>query len=221
MLVAGSNLRGSSPACRSARLRGAACILPGHRVSQPPRGLVAIKVGGGLSAVQGALDRVCGALVVAREAAPLVVLPGGGPFADSVRAFDRAHRLPASTAHWMAILAMDQYAHALASLVEGARLVDDPAGIGDALAAGAIPVLAPFRWLRAADPLPQEWAITSDSLAAWMAGALGADRLVLIKPVAGGPELVDERFVESCPRNLQVTCLPVAAVDGLAELLAP
>jgi aspartokinase-like uncharacterized kinase len=29
--------------------------------------------------------------------------------------------------------------------------------------------------------LPESWALTSDSLAAWLAGALGAHRLVLVK----------------------------------------
>ena len=29
--------------------------------------------------------------------------------------------------------------------------------------------------------LPETWELTSDSLAAWLAGALGADRLVLVK----------------------------------------
>ena len=29
--------------------------------------------------------------------------------------------------------------------------------------------------------LPETWALTSDSLAAWLAGALGAGRLVLVK----------------------------------------
>ena len=29
--------------------------------------------------------------------------------------------------------------------------------------------------------LPETWALTSDSLAAWLAGALGARRLVLVK----------------------------------------
>src|SRR2546427_3560943 len=35
--------------------------------------------------------------------------------------------------------------------------------IAAALAAGRIPVLAPFRWLRTADPLPHSWDVTSDS----------------------------------------------------------
>ena len=43
-------------------------------------------------------------------------------------------------------------------------------------------VLAPSRWMRAADVLPHDWDATSDSVAAFVAGALDAERLVLIKP---------------------------------------
>ena len=56
----------------------------------------------------------------------------------------------------------------------------DPARQGlqpDHAAAGRVPVLAPSAWLRAADPLPHSWDVTSDSIAAWIAGQAGALRL--------------------------------------------
>ncbi len=107
-----------------------------------------------------------------REA--IVVIPGGGPFADAVREVDRAIGLSPDAAHWMAILAMDQYAHLLAGRIEGATLVEEPGGIAATLGAGRVAVLAPSRWLRAADPLPHSWDATSDSVAAFVAGALDA-----------------------------------------------
>ena len=51
--------------------------------------------------------------------------------------------------------------------------------------AGVVPVLLPFALLAERDPLPASWAVTADSIAAWVAGAAGAARLVLVKPVAG------------------------------------
>src|SRR5213078_163068 len=85
-------------------------------------------------------------------------------------------------AHWMAVLGMDQYAHALAARLPEAALVDGDGGISAAIQAGRLPVLAPYHWLRAADPLPHSWEVTSDTIAAWLAGQLGARRVVLIKP---------------------------------------
>ncbi|HEY7683854.1 MAG TPA: hypothetical protein VH879_14505 [Gemmatimonadales bacterium] len=164
------------------------------RPDPPGRPLLLVKVGGGLLALSAALPRVGEALarVAARRA--LVVVPGGGPFAEPVRAFQRDHYLSPSAAHWMAILAMDQYAHALVDHIPGGRLVEDRPGILAAHALGAVPVLAPFRWLRAADELPHTWEVTSDSLAAYLGTLLGAEELVLLKPVAGGDELVDPYF---------------------------
>ena len=51
----------------------------------------------------------------------IVVVPGGGPFADQVRRFDSTHALSPTAAHWMAVLGMDQYAFALADKTPGSR----------------------------------------------------------------------------------------------------
>lgn len=154
-----------------------------------------IKVGGGLLRRTGALEQVTAAVASAGRRHRVVVVPGGGPFADAVREIDRRIGLPPDAAHWMAILAMDQFAHVLAARIGGAGIVEEPERIAPLLARGGLPVLAPARWLRAADPLPHSWDVTSDSIAAWVAAALGARRLILIKPVAGDPaRLVDPHF---------------------------
>src|SRR2546422_2286327 len=114
----------------------------------------------------------------------------------------RRVKIGEDAAHWMAVLGMDQYAHALAGRIPGAVLVEQEAEIRGAIAAGQLPVLAPYRWLRAADPLPHSWEVTSDSIAAWFAGTLGARRIVLIKPASGrgdARKLVDPAFVRTLP----------------------
>jgi aspartokinase-like uncharacterized kinase len=121
----------------------------------------------------------------------IVVVPGGGRFADAVRLADRRFRLGDSAAHWMAILAMDQYGHLLADLAPEARLVRSRRE----LAPGRLNVLAPSVWLRRADPLPHSWAVTSDSIAAWFARTLRVRRLLLVKHADGfiGPLVGPER----------------------------
>src|SRR5256885_12429720 len=84
----------------------------------------------------------------------LVVLPGGGPFADAVRRMFKRVKIGEDAAHWMAVLGMDQYAHGLAARLPDAALVDGDGGISAAVQARRLPVLAPYHWLRAADPLP-------------------------------------------------------------------
>jgi aspartokinase-like uncharacterized kinase len=157
-----------------------------------------VKVGGSLLELEGALLRLCAVLGATRER--VLVVPGGGRFADAVRACDHAHGLDPTAAHWMAVLAMDQYAHLLASLVPGAALISHPREIAPTLASGRTPVLAPYQWLREADPLPHSWSVTSDSIAAWITGVLGAPRLVLVKPVSGTLlEMTDAHFATALP----------------------
>src|SRR5882724_8013868 len=141
-----------------------------------------VKVGGGLLGTAGAFELVIDALSAFRRGRRLVVLPGGGPFADAVRRMFKRVKIGEDAAHWMAVLGMDQYAHALAARLPEAALVDGEGGIAAAVQATRLPVLAPYRWLRAADPLPHSWEVTSDSIAAWLTGQVGARRVVLIKP---------------------------------------
>jgi probable H4MPT-linked C1 transfer pathway protein len=148
---------------------------------------------------------------IAREGGVLIV-PGGGLFADAVREADRRFQPGDSAAHWMAVLAMDQHAHLIAARLLRGMVVTTAREAIAAIEAGSIPVLAPYQWLRDADPLPHSWEVTSDSIAAWVAGALGATRLVLVKPPgAAGGNLVDGYFSRALPAG--VTAEVLAAND--------
>jgi len=145
--------------------------------------LTVVKVGGGLAreAGDGALRALCGAIAELGARHALLVVPGGAEFADTVREQDERLGLQPQTAHRMAILAMDQFGWALADLIPGAVQCVDLEPARD----GVVSVLLPAALLAERDPLPASWAVTSDSIAAWVAGAAGAERLVLLKPVAG------------------------------------
>jgi 5-(aminomethyl)-3-furanmethanol phosphate kinase len=150
------------------------------------------------------LDATLGALAAASRDVPLLIVPGGGSFADAIRDADRRLGLTDDAAHWMAVLAMDQYAHLIASRLPNGVLVSGPADIESALAQRQLPVLAPYQWTREADPLPHSWDVTSDSVAAWVAGQVGASRLVLVKPPgASGSNLVDPYFHRVLPSHIK------------------
>jgi dihydroneopterin aldolase len=106
----------------------------------------------------------------------------------------------------MAILALDQYAELLASRITSSRVVRSAGEAAGALAAGELPILAPSDWLRRADPLPHSWDVTSDSIAAWVAGQVGAERLVLAKAVkADLSTLVDPHFARALPEGIEAS----------------
>lgn len=113
----------------------------------------------------------------------VIVVPGGGIFADQVRDAQTRFGFDDATAHRMAILAMEQYGSMLCALsaqLVGARSVAEISGV---LARGAIAVWLPAAMTRNAPAIPASWDVTSDSLAAWLAGRLDAERLVLVKSV--------------------------------------
>jgi probable H4MPT-linked C1 transfer pathway protein len=196
--------------------------LPAPRASmrQVPT-IVVVKVGGALLSYPSHLETVLRQIDDA-TALRLLVVPGGGPFADAVREVDAAAGLSNSAVHWMAILGMDQYAHLIASRLSRAVLVEDVTGIHQALGSARVPVLAPSRWLRQVDPLPHSWDVTSDSIAAWVAGASGAAHLVLIKPPgARGNGLVDPHFLKVLPAGVTPLIVPADESEALTSALAP
>lgn len=136
-----------------------------------------VKVGGSLAG-SGRLTPVLEA--VARAPATVVV-PGGGPFADIVRAAQAREGFDDAEAHRRALLAMEELGRLLALAEPRLRPAATPQEIAAALAAGATPAWMPSAMALGRPELPASWDVTSDSLAAWLAGALGARRLVLVK----------------------------------------
>jgi len=124
-----------------------------------------IKIGGSL--IEVSRDIVRGLVDLSREGNVFLVIPGGGPMADLVRDLHQRYDLSEETAHWMAILAMEEYACFLADGT-GASLTDDVSR-----PASGVWVLLPYRPLREDDRgLEHSWDYTSDSVAALVAWRL-------------------------------------------------
>jgi 5-(aminomethyl)-3-furanmethanol phosphate kinase len=139
--------------------------------------LAIVKLGGSHAAGPHLKDWLT---AIAAEAGSIVIVPGGGPFADAVRTAQAGIGFDDRAAHTMALMAMAQFGSALVSLNPALQLAASRAAIWRALKGGKIPVWSPEPMARAA-ALPETWDLTSDSLAAWLAGVLGAGRLLLVK----------------------------------------
>lgn len=156
-----------------------------HTASRP----IVMKLGGSLVS-DPRLPALLGAL--ARRGAPLVLVAGGGPLADGVRALQPRLSLSDAACHHMAILAMEQTTIAFADLAPDLMLADTPEAVAEAHAQGRAALWLPARMALAARELPESWDLTSDSLAAWLAAELGAARLTLVKSApAPGPTPAD------------------------------
>ncbi|MDX2265850.1 MAG: hypothetical protein NW215_12890 [Hyphomicrobiales bacterium] len=115
-----------------------------------------------------------------------VIVPGGGPFADAVRATQPVLGFDDAAAHRMALLAMAQYAHALSGLEERLAIAEQADDFAELWIRRRTPVWSPPVMAADREDIPQSWDMTSDSLAAWLAGALGAARVILVKSAAPG-----------------------------------
>jgi dihydroneopterin aldolase len=144
-------------------------------------GLTVVKLGGSLAFsihLRPWLD------ALAEAAGEFVLVAGGGPFADAVRMAQPKIGFDDVAAHHMALLAMEQFGRALASLNPALVLADSLAAIRRVLRARKVPVWSPTRMVLAERDIPASWDVTADSLAAWLAIRIGAKRLLMIKHAA-------------------------------------
>ena len=123
--------------------------------------------------------------------APFVIVPGGGPFADTVRGVQPHLQFTDMIAHRIALLAMHQMGHVIAALNLRFALAASLDEIGAFLAAGRIPVWMPYALQSNDETLPADWTVTSDALAARLAERLGGAPVALVKscPVPAAPAL--------------------------------
>jgi len=196
------------------------------------RGVV-VKVGGSLLEWEELPERL-DAYLKSRRKELIFLIAGGGRAVDLIRDLDHRHGLGDERAHALALYALDLSAHILASLVSGLEVVESPDLIAKICAEGRIPVLATRRFVNADDgsafePLPHNWSVTSDSIAARMATLIGAKELVLLKsaPLPEGADrveaarlgLVDAVFPAVSRRLELVTYLNLREPGAIARLL--
>jgi 5-(aminomethyl)-3-furanmethanol phosphate kinase len=155
---------------------------------------------------------------LAGSSLPLVIVPGGGTFADQVR--DEQSRLGFSdaAAHAMAILAMDQFGHVILDRHERFSAARSPEEIQQALADGKIPVWLPSAMAIPASDIPTSWDVTSDSLAAWLAGELSAEALLLVKQSRAFTK--DDRVADLTARGIVDTYFAAMLPAGVDLFIA-
>jgi 5-(aminomethyl)-3-furanmethanol phosphate kinase len=126
--------------------------------------------------------------------ADVLVVPGGGRFADLVRKTYSEKSLSEDAAHWMAVLAMEEYAYYLSDKtgIELTPLLVKKKGIR---------IVLPYEILKRQDELSHSWDVTSDTIAAWMAYRTGSG---LIKATDVDGIVLDGRLLDTVEAsNLQ------------------
>lgn len=147
--------------------------------------LTVAKVGGSLANQPSKLRELANFLCNQSKKHPLIIIPGGGEFADTVRSIDKRFNLSAQASHRMAILAMDQYGLLLADLIPAAFTVRSIDEAKKALINGDLSIFLPSELLFREDPLENSWDVTSDSIALYLAHRLNAVKVLFLTDVDG------------------------------------
>ncbi|KQT47761.1 uridylate kinase [Methylobacterium sp. Leaf456] len=161
------------------------------------RGRCVVKVGGSLLSDKLRLR----ALLTDCTTKNVAIVPGGGPFADAVRTAQAALGFDDALAHRLALDAMGRMAEVFCALEPQLAVAASVEAVASALAYGRCVVWDPAALKAGCPDIPESWAVTSDSLALWLATRLGADRCILEKsapvPVADVQALAAAGLVDA------------------------
>ena len=137
-----------------------------------------VKLGGSL-AESGRLQSILD--IAGRARVPIVIVPGGGAFADAVRRAQAVFHFSDAVAHQMALLAMHQTGMMLTALHTRLVPFETLAGLRRAITRDQIPVWLPMKLAQRDARIAADWSTTSDGLAARLAERLGRAPVVLVK----------------------------------------
>lgn len=138
-----------------------------------------VKLGGSLAG-SAELSRWLDVLTSA-GAGRIVLVPGGGPWANEVRAAQAREAFDDRVAHHKALRAMEQFGKVLAGMRTLLVPATDAGQMHAIRSVGQIPVWMPYDMVVADTAIVESWDVTSDSLAAWLARRLDARGLLLLK----------------------------------------
>jgi len=145
-----------------------------------------VKIGGSLLDVL-ALPDMLRKWLSAQSPAHHVLVAGGGPLVEQIRAWHADAPIDEAAAHWMCVDLLTVTAHLLHAWLPEIPLVEDDRLLCQRVGLVGVTIFGPAPWMRHAEPglpgtwLPCGWETTSDSIAGRLAVALAADEFVLLK----------------------------------------
>ena len=113
----------------------------------------------------------------------IIIIPGGGSFANFVRRLDEDLQIGDDLAHWYAIYSMNYNGIILnekypnIEIIENLKIIQESKQI--------FCVFLPYNFLRKDDFLPHNWDVTSDAIALYVASKLEISQCFLIKNIDG------------------------------------
>ncbi|MHA1256774.1 MAG: amino acid kinase family protein, partial [Promethearchaeota archaeon] len=113
----------------------------------------------------------------------IIIIPGGGTYANFVRKIDEKISIGDELSHWMAIFAMNCNGIELSQKYNDIKYFDN---LGELKKSnGRIVIFLPYDFINQRDELLHSWDVTSDSITVYIAHQLGLKECFLIKDIDG------------------------------------
>ena len=142
--------------------------------------MIVVKVGGSLYDWPG-LGPALRAFVAALDPTPVILVPGGGVFADAVRTLHAVHGLTEEQSHWLALESLWPAARFICGITQADEMVIPFPLVPNNARVVVMDVHGFFYF--DARVLPHTWEVTTDSIAARAAVVWKANRLILLKSI--------------------------------------
>ncbi|MBU4536063.1 MAG: delta 1-pyrroline-5-carboxylate synthetase [Euryarchaeota archaeon] len=152
----------------------------------------------------------------------VMIICGGGNFANIIREYDQELKFSDDAAHEAAILCMDIMGNLLADKVPGAQCVDNLYQANMILKNNKTPIFLPSRLIHYLDPLEHSWNVTSDSISLYISQILQA-KLLIATDVDGiytrKPSFKDAEFINEISAKKLLSFGETSVDTALSELL--
>ena len=111
----------------------------------------------------------------------IIVVPGGGEFAENIREIQKQLNFNNKIAHKMALLAMCQYGYFLTGINADIKILKNTKTLCLDKNIGGSFLWLPDDLLENISEITGNWDFSSDSISLWLATYLTADKLVIVK----------------------------------------
>ena len=152
----------------------------------------------------------------------VLIICGGGEFANQIRTYHNKMNFSPSAGHQTAILCMDIIGMLLADKVNDLETVKSLEEAKKVLEYGKLPVLLPSILLEEQDPLEHSWRVTSDSISLYISDQLKA-KLLIATDVDGiythNPSEDGAQFVKEISAKKLLNFGETSLDESFAELL--
>lgn len=113
----------------------------------------------------------------------IVIIPGGGSFANFIRKIYSELQFTEETAHWMGIISMNYNGLEISKKFPNLQVIDNYENLKKS--SKTFCIFLPYEFIKENDKLPHSWDVTSDSISLLIAKELELNKCFLIKNVDG------------------------------------